>query len=140
MKPENVFISAVHRHLPDWIHREKTNNPYRRGMPDVYYEASGASLWLEYKWLVKPVNAIHPNRLLTPNQLQWLRRAYSNKQNVAVVIGAPKVACLLADLSWEAEELHVQWQKTIDITNWIVERITVQRDTAYENRSSRSAS
>lgn len=50
-KPETTFIASVHKHLPKELHREKMNNPYSSGTPDVYYSGMKADLWIEYKFI-----------------------------------------------------------------------------------------
>lgn len=67
------------------------------GFPDVMYEANPNNMWVEYKhvgetWVGKrkiPVSKI------TPNQINWLRRAVSNKQDCAVVFGASDGQCII---------------------------------------------
>jgi len=106
VKPENQFISNLHKHLDPVIHREKTANPYRRGMPDVYYEApQGTVLWAEYKWFDKEtVRTIDLAKHITSNQQAWLRRAHANAVPVAVVVGCPHRAAILFGDSWETPQ------------------------------------
>lgn len=85
MKPENRFISQVHKHLPELVYREKTNNPYRGGTPDVYYEGSRDILWVEYKFKQSLPKTVKLK--LTKLQLRWLHRCYGNGKNCWVILG-----------------------------------------------------
>ena len=122
-KPETVLISNIHKHLDTRIYREKTNNPYRRGMPDVYYETSGAVLWVEYKWLPRQtVRAIDIARLLSPNQQQWLLRAHANQVSVCVVLGCPKRAALFFDDTW-VEPQVIDWKPRQEVASLLNQRL-----------------
>ena len=110
MKPENQFISNLHKHLDVRIHREKTANPYRRGMPDVYYEAPGKILWAEYKWFEKEtVRPVDLTKHLTSKQQEWLTRAHDNGLATAVVLGCPMRAAILFGDAWCHPQL-IDWQ------------------------------
>lgn len=91
-KPETNLIQRVHRALDSSIYAEKTNNPYRAGMPDVYYEGKGPSAmaWIEYKFRpVKPRMYTFEQafELATAHQQKWMRRAMRNGKKVAMIIG-----------------------------------------------------
>lgn len=86
-KAENTFIAGVHKHLPREVYREKTNNPYRGGTPDVYYEATRA-MWAEYKFIEVPkrdATVIVP--ALSSLQADWLKRNYDNGHQPWVIVG-----------------------------------------------------
>lgn len=109
VKPENSFISGVHKYLPSSkiLHREKMNNPYRGGTPDWWYSAKQNDLWVEYKFLprVPQRGDMTPERYgLTALQLDWLRGRYAEGRNVAVIVGTPKGGVIMRDLGWE---MHV---------------------------------
>lgn len=87
-KAENVFIGAVHKHMPADVYKEKMSNPYRGGTPDVFYEARHQA-WGEYKFIEVPKRAdtlIKPN--LSALQLDWLQRCYANGHRCFVIIGS----------------------------------------------------
>lgn len=88
-KPESSFIQGVHRHLPT-VYKEKMNNPYRGGTPDVWYSGNLGDLWVEYKCL--PRIPKHANILpdLSPNQQLWIADRYAEGRNVIVVVGVEK--------------------------------------------------
>lgn len=93
-KPENVFIAAIHRRLKEMhpqVYAEKTHNPFRGGVPDVYYEGPRGSAWVEYKWFDRVPRTVDlcggKNPLLTALQQQWLDRSRGNGQNALVIIG-----------------------------------------------------
>lgn len=122
-KPETSLIANIHKHLDARIYREKTNNPYRRGMPDVYYEASGTVLWVEYKWLPKQtVRAVNIERLLSPNQYEWLLRAESNCIATAVLVGCPHRAALFFDGAWKTPQI-IQWLPRKDVASHFNQRL-----------------
>jgi hypothetical protein len=90
-KPENVFINKVHKallkRLKD-VYPEKTNNPYRAGIPDCVYEGYLGYHWIEYKWLPKePVRSFTPG--VSSLQYDWLVRAYNKNRHPWVVVGHP---------------------------------------------------
>lgn len=92
-KPETTFHNGINRHLRKEVYREKTNNPYRGGMPDFYYEGNKGILWVEYKyWVSLPRSGIIESvyDLVTPRQWLWLTRANTNGVNVAVILGYKK--------------------------------------------------
>lgn len=94
-KPENTFISGVHKLLPTTIYRMKTNNPYVAGIPDCYYSGKGGDLWVEYKYVPKlPVKVPVAVNLATL-QRHWLEGRHAEGRNVAVVVGSPEGALIL---------------------------------------------
>lgn len=106
VKPENQFISGVHKYLPSvkMLHREKMCNPYRGGTADWWYSGSIKDLWIEYKFLpsVPQRGSITPERSgLTALQLDWLRGRHAEGRNVAVIVGCPLGGVILRDLEWE---------------------------------------
>ena len=93
-KPENRFIKAVHDDLKvdyPFIYPEKTNNPFRGGIPDVYYDSPARDGWVEYKWFDKipPVIRLSEGNdpPLSALQQHWINRAYDNGRNIAVIVG-----------------------------------------------------
>ena len=110
-KPENTFIAAVNRLLPD-VYHEKMNNPYRSGTPDVWYSGSKADLWVEYKYVLKlPVNAPLRVRadLLSEQQVLWLARRFVENRHVIVVVGCPEGCLVLSGPhEWERNDVHAE--------------------------------
>jgi hypothetical protein len=101
--PESRFIARVNRRLPDGVYYEKMANPYRRGTADNWYSMKGGGdLWVEYKYLPKlPKRAmVHPEKLLSPQQLKWLNDRHDEGRSVAVVIGCPEGGVLLTNRKW----------------------------------------
>lgn len=108
-KPENTFISAVHRRLPspDDLHREKMHNPYRSGTADVWYSGR-LDLWVEYKFIQVPVRETSTillcgakNPLLSPLQQDWLSRREAEGRRVWVVVGCAKGGVVLkSEAEW----------------------------------------
>lgn len=110
--PEGKYIDKVHRQIdklfsPD-NYRMSNTNPYIGGIPDIYYEGRFGCLWVEYKYLEKLpkiLDLIDPKKkLLTANQIKWLRRGNSNHGNVAVILGtATGEGIWFKNLSWEVQ-------------------------------------
>jgi hypothetical protein len=100
VKPENQFISGIHKYLPPTVYHMKNNNPYVGGIPDVWYSGHGGDLWVEYKYLqTTPVrSSVLPN--LSELQALWLEQRYAEGRQVAVILGCPKGGFLYRDLSW----------------------------------------
>lgn len=83
--PENTFIRSVHRNIT--VYAEKTNNPYRGGTPDVYYE-DALHLWVEYKFVVLPKRSTTLIQVeLSELQKLWLRRCHQNTGRARVIVG-----------------------------------------------------
>jgi hypothetical protein len=91
MKPESSFIRRVHYRLAK-LDPDRSifyqHIPAGEGIPDYYYEADGAHLWVEYK--------VHPNRL-SRKQARWIERARANKQPCWVASWHPKKEVVLVE-------------------------------------------
>lgn len=127
-KPETVFITSVHKHLPPkpLLHREKMNNPYSSGTADVWYSGSKSDLWIEYKFLprIPQRGSVKPLDLLTALQAEWLKGRHQEGRNVAVIIGCPAGGVLLRDRDWEneipAKEFVSQLKSRPELGAWIL--------------------
>lgn len=120
-KPENSFIERVNSKLHPDVYHEKTNNPYRRGMPDVYYEGKKEILWIEYKFIDHIPKAIMPKDLLTANQYGWLMRNWENNKNCACIVGFPHPDGGVIFLPYQFDQKHTI-TSTIsprEIASWI---------------------
>jgi hypothetical protein len=142
-KPENQFRSSVHRYISKRVYQEKTNNTYRGGIPDDYYESNGkpGSLWVEYKYTPKIqrelcLTAKHAKPKLSALQEEWLDRAYRNGQQVAVIIGCPKGGVILTDREWlkpiTAEDFEANLKSRQELMAWIEDMVTKD---GYKRRS-----
>lgn len=85
-KPENNFIRGVHKYLVD-TYAEKMCNPFRAGIPDVWYSGFKADLWIEYKYVKKPAAVLIPD--LSPIQLRWITLRKKEGRSVWVIVGMP---------------------------------------------------
>ena len=94
-KPETNFIRRVGKYLPPEVYAEKTNNPYRGGTPDMYYEGGMDILWAEYKYLKKIPPVVDVSKLLSALQYRWLKRAEKNNRTIAVIVGSAKGGMVL---------------------------------------------
>lgn len=107
-KPENSFIAGVHRYVS--CYKEKTNNPYRGGTPDVYYEGI-QHLWVEYKYIELPKRDTTPVLAnLSALQKDWLRRCHLNTGRARVIIGCKEGGVVL--------ETPDQWETLIPFKNF----------------------
>ena len=96
-KPETLLIKDVHDRLDkNVVFAEKTNNPYRAGIADCYYEhrLEGLVGWIEYKWLprlprefclAKGLN--EGKSILTKLQDSWLWDRRTSGLFTAVAVG-----------------------------------------------------
>ena len=128
-KPETTFINALHRKLPTSVYHMKNNNPYTGGIPDLWYSGQAGDLWVEFKYLPSmPVRAdVHPAKLLSALQMEWLNGRYAEGRNVAVIIGAPKGGVLLVDRAWEMSLSPQLFASLIrskdDLIEWIMTQV-----------------
>lgn len=123
-KPENSFISGVHRQQSlQKVYHEKMSNPWRAGTADVWYSGSLGDIWIEYKYMphVPKSAAISPD--LSPRQRKWLRDRYEEGRSVAVVLGHPDGAYVYMDCTWEdpipSEYLKSHSISRRDLAAWI---------------------
>ena len=128
-KPETTFINALHRKLPTSVYHMKNNYPYTGGIPDCWYSGQLGDVWVEYKFLpTMPVRAdVHPAKLLSALQMEWLNGRYAEGRNVAVIIGAPKGGVLLVDRAWEMSLSPQLFASLIrskdDLIEWILTQV-----------------
>lgn len=127
-KPENSFITGVHKYIPAQIHCEKMANPYRGGTADVWYDGK-RDHWVEYKFIVVPKRAetmIDIPALLSTLQKDWLTERYNNGRTVAVVVGSAKGGVIFEGIDWlqPINTLHFQRRLNTrkDIAEWITRR------------------
>lgn len=90
-KPENQFITSVHKHCPpSQLYRMKNNNPFVGGIPDVWYSGEPNDLWVEYKYI--PVET--PRAQVVPDlsrqQLNWIKGRRAEGRSVWVIVGSRK--------------------------------------------------
>jgi hypothetical protein len=105
-KPENTFISGVHKYLPNDVpYHEKMANPYRGGTPDVYYSGSKKDLWIEYKYIEKLPVKVPIKVDLSALQVIWLSGRHAEGRNVAVVVGSKDGCLLLRYPEWERTDI-----------------------------------
>lgn len=116
VKPENAFITGVHKHLPPpkLFHREKMNNPYRGGTADWWY-SSKRDLWVEYKFIptIPARGRVIPK--LSALQLEWLTGRHGEGRNVKVIVGCPQGGCVIPRDAWQ-NGLSVDSFKTLLLT------------------------
>lgn len=127
-KPEAVFVGSVHKHLDKAVYRVGMANPYTGGIPDQYYEGSRSELWVEYKFYPKlpPILDLLNRKArtkLSGLQETWLKRAYGNGRNVAVILGTPDGGIIFHNLSWQIEYERdacvIATRSRKDIAEWI---------------------
>ncbi|RLC99530.1 MAG: hypothetical protein DRI46_09295 [Chloroflexi bacterium] len=88
-KPETRYAKRVNDKIKDMgyggITVEKTNNPYRGGIWDFYYERETGLLWVEYKFIPKAPPKIIPN--LSELQKAWGQARFDNDIPCGVLVG-----------------------------------------------------
>ena len=125
----------MHRYKPKRVYQEKTNNAFRGGIPDDYYEANGRPgiLRVEYKYVSKvpkELNLITQTTKPALSRLQqlWLNRAHANGHLVAVIVGTRAGGIILTDRRWDQPitksyfEKHMMERKAI--MDWIELQVT----------------
>ena len=125
--PENTFIAAVHRHLPDAVYRMKNHNEYNGGIADCWYSGNKTDLWIEYKFIEvpkRPKTAIKVSSLLSALQLEWLKSRHLEGRNVAVVVGSKDGGVWFEDLLWEHDITAEAFAAAIEHRKKIADRIT----------------
>jgi hypothetical protein len=122
-KPENTFISSVHKHLPVELYHMKNNNPYNSGIADVWYSGVEQDLWVEYKFLVIPkrgdtvidlVGGKNPS--ISALQQTWLKDRDAEGRNVGVIVGSKEGGVWFPNTSWDFTYTASQFRE------WIVSR------------------
>lgn len=106
-KPENTFITGVHKYLPD-VYKEKMYNPYRSGTADVWYSGDMGDIWIEYKYIPKIPKSLKIVPALTDRQLKWLRDRHAEGRNIAVILGCPAGGVFYQHMQWEQSMSDVQ--------------------------------
>jgi len=119
--PENNFIGRVNKHVRSY--KEKTNNPYRGGTPDVYYEGS-FHLWVEYKFILLPKRG---STLIIPElselQKAWLRRCDKNTGCARVIVGCKEGGTVF--------EFPAEWETGMTTVNFKLHLFTVKELGTY---------
>lgn len=111
-KPETRFSKTLHDLFPETTYVEKTNNPFRGGVPDFYYEfGAGQIMWCEHKFYTRlpPVMNLVESEKLTSLQNRWLKRSFYNGNSTCVLVGF-KVAN-----RYKAIALHAPGEWSTDI-------------------------
>lgn len=120
MKPEDRFLKAVNKLIPDDVYREKMFNPMRGGTPDMYYEATRIK-WVEFKYLKQtPIRKFTPD--LTKLQSRWLLRNFEKGHEPWVIVGCPGGGFVLTSpVQWDCQ-VNVSTVELLD-KKQIAERI-----------------
>lgn len=135
-KPENNFIRSIHKLLPNVFH-EKTNNPFRAGMPDVWYSGDKGDMWIEYKFVQRPSKTakILPN--LTPRQARWLNDRCDEGRDVYVVLGTPSGGVIYQNKEWNEpllpDEFQARLQSKKAIAAWISDQVGDRKCSSLES-------
>lgn len=133
-KPENQFISGVHRYLPPekHLHREGMANPYRGGTADCWYSGRGPNsqdLWIEWKFVAKPpvrdTTTVHLVKdYLSALQVDWLRSRHEEGRNVWVGVGSPLGGFFLRSPDeWESPILAGRFKSAVVSRKELAEQI-----------------
>lgn len=95
IKPETRFTSLVVSKLDPAIDVEKMNNPFKKGIVDLYIEGSKDIIWCEVKWVDKPWMADRePSKICSTvswiKQRHFLEARYVNDKQTCVLVGIGK--------------------------------------------------
>lgn len=131
-KAETTFSKLLHSKLSSAIYVEKTNNPYRKGTPDFFYEGSGPILWAEHKHILQPWKEDKAASQICksaswPSQRKWLERAHNNGQSTCVIVGignGRKTKGYLLLYPYDFIVAHDPVQELTDITTYIENQVT----------------
>lgn len=128
--PENTFIAAVHRHLPEGLYRLKNHNQFNGGIADCWYSGK-RDLWVEYKFVVLPkrgstvidlVGGTNPP--LSPLQQAWLREREAEGRNVWVIVGCREGGVILPTAADWATPMRAEFFKhQLDTRKGVAQRI-----------------
>jgi hypothetical protein len=125
-KPESTFIRGVNKYLPE-TYFEKTNNPFRSGVADMWYSGIEGDLWVEYKNDPSLPKSREYLPKLSPMQVKWLGDRYYEGRNIAVILGLPEGGVIYRDLDWLKPYTRVQLLKRAmsrqDLAKWIFEQV-----------------
>jgi len=126
-KPENQFISGVHKHLDAAVYRMKNNNPYTSGVADCWYSGVAGDLWIEYKFIAIPKR---PDTEITIDlsalQLKWLRDRYSEGRRIKVIVGTSEGGVIFTELDWEQTILAQNFRERLKTRKELAEYITLR--------------
>lgn len=120
-KPENQFISSVHKHLPPALYRLKNHNQYNAGIADVWYSGVNKDLWVEYKFIVIPkrdstvidlVDGKDPS--ISVLQQEWLKNRNAEGRNVGVIVGSKEGGVWFPNTSWDFTYTAGQFREWVD--------------------------
>lgn len=134
-KPENNYIRSVNKLLPPKLHFEKTNNPFRRGMADLWYSGLMSDLWTEYKWIEYLPNSTSISPALSPMQRRWLNARHSEGRVVSVILGTRDGGVIYTDLDWNnafpTDVLRARLFPKRQVAEWIEGVVCTGRDVSW---------
>lgn len=125
-KPESVFIRGVNKYLTT-TYFEKTNNPFRGGIADMWYSGTKSDLWVEYKYEPSLPRTRTYLPKLSPLQVMWLGNRYDEGREVAVILGIPEGGVIFTELGWlkphTRSELLARAVSRQELAKWIHFRV-----------------
>jgi hypothetical protein len=125
-KPETTFIKSVHNHLPE-TYFEKTHNPYRAGIADVWYSGLTSDLWVEYKYEPSLPRSKDYRVKTTAHQDKWLADRTAEGRRVAVILGVPKGGIIMLDGAWLTPQPVAYFKDNLlprqEVALWIYNRV-----------------
>ncbi|MDQ3273755.1 MAG: hypothetical protein M3Q39_01665 [Actinomycetota bacterium] len=127
-KPESTYTQSINRQkVLKETYYEKTNNPFRSGIADMWYSGERGDLWVEYKYepSLPKIKEYRPD--LSPRQVKWLGDRHDEGRKVAVILGLPEGGVIYTDKSWLLEfkqaELLARSLSRPEIAQWIFEQV-----------------
>ena len=129
MTPERRYRESVNKLLLPEIYTQAMGGTLTNGTPDSYYEWHNI-LWVEWKWTPAQNPRLLPDSKSWALQKRWLRRAYDNGHQVAVICGSPNRAYVFTQLRWEMrriEDATFAFGTKSQLARWIEEKVFNQR-------------
>lgn len=128
--PENTFIAAVHRHLPEGLYRLKNHNQFNGGIADCWYSGK-LDLWVEYKFIALPKRdstvidlVADKDPPLSALQQDWLAAREAEGRNVWVIVGCKEGGVIFPSASdWRTPLAAGDFKCQLDTRKGIAQRI-----------------
>jgi hypothetical protein len=145
-RPENSFITGVHRYLPPGKpYHMKNHNVYQGGVFDVWYSGDADDLWVEYKFIDVPkrpstiIDMNHEEKMLSRLQQLWGLERHKEGRNIAVIVGCKDGGVWMPGITWQtsltAEEFRAKIQSRADLAAIIYEHTNGRKISGTSGRA-----
>lgn len=122
---EHAFTRSVNDRLRKrGVYALKLNVRFSGGIPDAWYSAGTADIWIEFKYIPRtPKRSYDPTKLLSSQQRTWLNDRQKEGRNVAVVVGHPAGGYILESGTWNDPQLNPVSLSREQIVDWIFNKV-----------------